>query len=392
MRQLQQSGCSSRPIGKDVYVYSIISTAARADLTFDTCQNLSRSDSIVAITSDDALSILDPETLALAPNGQIKNISTSITCVKPYAAIGQQANVVLTAGRDGQVNGWDLRSCQKVLTMSTPGGSQDPLSALDANFETNGVVAGTELEGNGPGNVSIFLWDVRSPKLPNITYSESHTDTVTDLRFLPYPSFASNVLLSGSTDGLVNVFDTRLADEDDAVLQVINHYSAVHHTGLIGNDIYALGTDEKLGFYVQQNQDLEAQDPNPFMLGDVRDQVACDYALKIWNAAKPMLAVGRHNEDEQDLRLIPLTRAALAESASPKWTMDHNSGAILPGGHGEEVIRDFLLLDGNSLVFTCAEDGMVKQWSAQDNVEVTSSVAKRKREAFPDQSGKRHRP
>jgi WD40 repeat protein len=393
MKQLRQSNSSALPISIDAYVYSIACTSAREDLQFDTCQSLSASDSLAVITSDNTLSILSPETLSLAPDGHIKSVSTSVTCVKAFAAVGQQANVVLTAGRDGIVRGWDLRSCKDVLTLSTPKGEYDPLSALEANFETNAVAAGTELEGNGPGNVSIFLWDVRSPKAPKTTYSESHTDTVTELRYLPYPSSASNILLSGSTDGLVNVFDTTVADEDDAVLQVSNHYSAIHHTGLIGDDIFALGTDEKLAFYVQQSQDLDKKDPDPFMVGDLRDSIQCDYALKIWNSSRPLLAVGCHNEDVQNMTLIPLSRAPLAESVSPVWTLDSPSSIVLPGGHGEEVVRDIYLANAGSLVFTCGEDGTIKQWSAQnEDIEMASPVGKRKHGGNSSKPGKRQRP
>lgn len=48
------------------------------------------------------------------------------------------------------------------------------------------------------------------------TYLEAHSDDLTALRFHPSPSLP-HVLLSASVDGLVNTYDVRIADEDDAV-------------------------------------------------------------------------------------------------------------------------------------------------------------------------------
>ena len=103
------------------------------------------------------------------------------------------------------VRGWDLRSKKPVVDIACPGGEKDPIATVACNAASNTIAVGTELENNGPGDVNIYLWDARKPKEPRNRYSESHTDTITELRFLPYPSNTSNVLLSGSTDGLVNV-------------------------------------------------------------------------------------------------------------------------------------------------------------------------------------------
>lgn len=49
------------------------------------------------------------------------------------------------------------------------------------------------------------------------TYSEAHSDDITQLSFHPSPSLP-HVLLSTSVDGLLNTYDVRIADEDDSVL------------------------------------------------------------------------------------------------------------------------------------------------------------------------------
>ena len=56
-------------------------------------------------------------------------------------------------------------------------------------------------------------------------YFESHQDDVTAIRF-----HAKNpdLMCSGSVDGLINVFDLKEANEDDALQQTLNTESSVH--------------------------------------------------------------------------------------------------------------------------------------------------------------------
>jgi WD40 repeat protein len=241
---------------------------------------------------------------------------------------------------------------------------------LGTSFDQHAVIAGTELEGNGPGDVNIFGWDARKPDEVKLTYSESHTDTVTELRFIPHPQ-SSALLLSASTDGLINIFDTATAEEDDALFQVINHKSAIQHAGIVDRDIYALGTDETLSFHAFQNPDPEAEEPLPMILGDVRESFGCEYVVNVFHAGtNPFLAVGNHSEEWLDL--IGLKNQATTMSDARNWTFNKdNDGHIrLSGAHQGEVIRDVFVTQGVDSVFTCGEDGMVRLWKGEGDTDV----------------------
>jgi WD40 repeat protein len=71
----------------------------------------------------------------------------------------------------------------------------------------------------------ILFWDVRSGgnKLLG-AYWESHSDDVTAVRFHPEKF---NSLATGSTDGLLNIFDLLQPNEDDALLYSLNTESSV---------------------------------------------------------------------------------------------------------------------------------------------------------------------
>jgi len=364
MRIFQEAGHSNLGLPPDSYIYA-----------FGTNNNDAPGQVSAVISSDDSLRLFDNATLEPLPDGIFQSVNRGVTSLVTH--FSSSTTSYLTAGRDGFVRGWDLRARGNVLELATPKG--EPLSTLASNSDLHAVVAGMELDSVGPGDVSIFGWDVRFPEKIKLHYAESHTDTITELQFLPRDGRSTNFLLSGSTDGLVNVYDTSTAEEEDAVFQVINHRSAIHHAGLLGNDIYALGTDETLSFYSQQNPDLETQDPHPVHLGDVREQFGCDYVVNVVQIGPTQLvSAGRHTDDPH-VDLIPLVKAPVP---SPGWTPEVNHRIRLARGHGPEVVRDVRWYADDEVAYTCGEDGVIRVWKERHrqpaDVEMIEVVSKKK--------------
>ena len=115
--------------------------------------------------------------------------------------------------------------------------------------------------------------------------------TETQLHYHPH---IPSTLLSGSSDGLVNIYNTSLSDEDDAVIQVFNHGASVHHANFLSNDVvYAISNDEQLSFYMVANSENEfthesgGEDevPESWAFGDVRPALDCEYVVDL--ASKP---------------------------------------------------------------------------------------------------------
>jgi len=82
-----------------------------------------------------------------------------------------------------------------------------------------------------------FFFDIRERTLLG-AYWDSHEDDITDMKFHPKnPDF----IVSGSTDGLVCVFDISKTDEDDALLCTLNTESSVGnidwHENVFGKDL-----------------------------------------------------------------------------------------------------------------------------------------------------------
>lgn len=107
-------------------------------------------------------------------------------------------------------------------------------------------------------------------------HSRSHVLSHKQLNFHPDKP---QVLLSGSTDGLVNVCDTSIADEDEVVVQAFNHGS-VHRAGFLNaTEVYAVSHDERFALY-DVAEAREGGDAT-WAVGDIRAALGCQYVANV---------------------------------------------------------------------------------------------------------------
>lgn len=218
-------------------------------------------------------------------------------------------------------------------------------------------------------------------------YTESHNDDVTELHFHPT---ASN-LLSGSTDGLVNIYnllappstDRSKADDDvdDCIVQIINHTSSVHHAGFVFHsraqkpDIYAVSHDESMGVYEFGNTESDSEDADRKVFGDVRKALECEYVVDViprdMNGA--ILPIGSHSKRSLELR--PLTKKGLGIES---WDFGRAHYRLVEAHQGE-VVRSVLMDDATGLIFTAGEDGSVLTWKPPMALEAVDEVGPERR-------------
>lgn len=286
------------------------------------------------IGSDDSLRLFDPSLKLLHA---ARPANAGISCLAPFTNSG-----FATAGRDTQVRCWDLRANASATTISEPKGAG--ISALACHDSL--IAVGTESTKEGLGDVSVLLYDARNPSAPLRSFLECHTDSITQLAFHPTQP---HVLLSGSTDGLVSLFDINEADEDDALQQVLNPRAAVHRAGFLSpTDVFVLTTDEHFAVY-----NLSAETPGSALdFGDARAALECTYVVDVVTSARPP-AVVFGNHEREALGVAPLDEAQ-------QWAFGPR--IELPGAHGEEIVRDLLLLHAEGKAVSCGEDGKVKVW------------------------------
>lgn len=138
--------------------------------------------------------------------------------------LDETPNLLLVGTTNGLVRLLDLRTQSEVTRFENIAVNKfDPqlINCFDRNSNSTLLCMGTT---EYQTNVYLLFYDIRSSKKA-FKYIESHQDDVTSLRFHPK---SSDILCSGSTDGLINVFNVSENDEDDALLTTINSESSVN--------------------------------------------------------------------------------------------------------------------------------------------------------------------
>jgi len=274
---------------------------------------------------------------------------------------------IVTCDSQGHLKTWDLRMR----------GAQQQTNALDSKLTVTAmgvsnfgeVALGTAAQPDA----EIYVYDVRQIKAskPLVRYRESHNDDVTDLQF--HPS-VRNLMLSGSTDGVVNLFDTSITDEDEAVIEAYNNISSIHRTGFFtdtltgvlnlnlknepasiqNNRVFALSHMETLKVFPVGNDDKSVNED----YGDLREKWSCQYVA---DYSKNHFMIG--SNDEGWAGLVPMHFGA----PQPLIKLDN--------GHGNEVVRCFDISQASGACYTGGEDGNVKLWDIGGHFDTTAKLA-----------------
>ncbi|XP_014473818.1 PREDICTED: WD repeat-containing protein 89 [Dinoponera quadriceps] len=151
-------------------------------------------------------------------------------------------NIIYIASENGKIRTFDTRNAEKLVAEFKDDTKKDDAKSIisfDVNCDDTLIAGGTEHTG---GDAFILFWDVRynksgmKMKKKNTIaggYWESHMDDITCLSFNPVKP---DVLASGSTDGLINVYDLAEPSEDEALIHSLNTESSVDKLGWSSSD------------------------------------------------------------------------------------------------------------------------------------------------------------
>ncbi|KIW61225.1 hypothetical protein PV05_01376 [Exophiala xenobiotica] len=197
----------------------------------------------------------------------------------------------------------------------------------------------------------VSVWDRRQLRMR--WQNTELNDEITALDFHPT---RDNVLLAGGDDGLVSIFDTQIVEEEDSLLQAVNH-GPIHKAGFLGvSDLYALSSDQNLALHSLTLEDTDVIEPSPNQLGDLRPLVPCEYVIDVFPTGPDhVVACGSHSESRVDL--VKLHRGS---------QLDLSERVVLENAHGEEVVRSIVADEVNGVIFTAGEDGRIAAFRPLD--------------------------
>ncbi|NWY45885.1 WDR89 protein, partial [Sylvia atricapilla] len=292
-------------------------------------------------------------------------------------------SLVFSACSQGSVRCWDVRSASQEPVQVFTGYPSNVFISFDLSCSDLIVCAGTE---KAEKDTFLVFWDARgvtdcasSTKEPLGVYSESHNDDITKICFHPTEP---NLVVSGSTDGLVNVFDINKDNEDDALISTCNSDSSVSSLGWAGEgykQVYCTTHDE--GFCWWDMAQLDTEDPITLLhVLDARESVCTE------NHGLHYLVGGLYHEKAGKLFLVGGTSTGNIHLISCS-TDGLSLVGTLCGGHSATV-RSFCWSPSDESLLTGGEDAQLLLWkpgaverslTKKASLKISSSVQKRVR-------------
>lgn len=292
--------------------------------------------------SDGHVHLLDWKNLESSTKVQAHE--SSINDLKVLNSNYDTSTTYVTAANDS-AKIWDVRSSGPIATIRNEKNSH--FLSLDSRHDL--LACGTELSGI---DAELHIYDIRNFSKPLRSLIDSHHDDITDIKFHPCDK---NLLLSGSTDGYVNIYDLLQDDEEDAQHQVIN-FASIHSCGWLGpKRIWTLSHMETFAIHELNDKSDQWIEPKPVQFGDIRNNWDCDYVVDIFPG---FIATGKSHEQDGELKIIPFDNE----------TVDLQSSIVLPNAHESEVVRDVLAhKEQKNTLYSCGEDGCVNIWRNTTN-------------------------
>lgn len=257
-----------------------------------------------------------------------------------------------TVSDDSTIKIWDLRkpfttsSAVHTLTNSR----NLPFFSLTVNHGK--LAAGSQLKGV---DSELVLFDLKKLDTPLRSFIDSHNDDITITKFHPTKR---NYLLSGATDGYVNIYNLDVVDEDDAMVQCIT-FDSVHSADWLSDGrIGVLSHMETFGvFNMSTESDLtgestETKNRGDLEYGDVREKWGCEYVVDFY--APGYVVGGKNSIGELSVRRLDPVAEVVGDVL---WKGD--------GWHDGEVVRDWRCHNG--VAYSGGEDGKI--WSIKCDLE-----------------------
>ncbi|XP_053972876.1 WD repeat-containing protein 89 isoform X2 [Hylaeus volcanicus] len=266
-------------------------------------------------------------------------------------------NILYIANNNGLITACDLRAKGKVIAEfkdCTDDGKMKPLCSFDVSHDERLIAGGTEHIG---GDAFILFWDTRNTnsklygKNNNLLggYWGCHMEDVTCLAF---HSNMQDVLASGSTDGLVNVFDLTQPSEDFALIHSLNIENSVDRIGWLNdNNLWCTTHTHSLQLWDCDEATPYAKFERSNLAISQSDDPSNCYTVRFHasNALEqPFLIAGVSSVKGENLRCLNVVNDQLE--------IRHNMV------ENKQLVRDSWLHEKSGSLITVGEGGLINIW------------------------------
>lgn len=225
-----------------------------------------------------------------------------------------------------------------------------PFTCFDINANNRLICAGSEEMNH---NVYMLFFDIRERKFSG-GFFESHTEEVTDVKFHPTNP---DLLATGSTDGLINIFDTKQESEDDALKYCLNTESSVSKIKWHHNDQLSCITN---------TNDLQLFDVNEQDLLKRWDRASIANAMKRKSVIDCNL-VDCYNYGADQMMYLATSNYNKGECIRSLSFNDKSMEPIANFQGNKQIIRASLYKAQDDIFFTFGESGIVSVWKEGDS-------------------------
>ncbi|VVC35687.1 WD40/YVTN repeat-like-containing domain,WD40 repeat, conserved site,WD40 repeat,WD40-repeat-containing [Cinara cedri] len=285
-----------------------------------------------------------------------------IADVKFGSGNNQLSSIVYTASEDGTIKLWDLRLKEKCVSVFKDDSDAclKPLSCFDISCDGRFLVAGTDVLKD---DAFLLFWDVRSTNLLG-GYWDSHQNDITQVKFHPTED---KTVISGSVDGIINLFDVTQTTENEALQLSLNTNSSISNLKWLksknGDSVISCITnteDVQLWYttdsspYITISRDTISNSMN--LKPDVHSQVInCHQTDQNGNC---MLLVGNNHGKGEHLQSLNINGHEL----TPRTLFKNN----------KQIIRCSWYDYNSGVMITGGEAGILSIWDPSDEIDVNN--------------------
>lgn len=231
-----------------------------------------------------------------------------------------------------------------------------PVNCFDVNCNSRIICAGSDELNH---NVYLLFFDIRERRLMG-GFFESHQEEITDVKFHPTDP---DLVASGSTDGLINIFDCKKESEDDALKYCLNTGDSVSKLKWHWEDkLSCITNTNELHLYDVNEQDLLKKWDRSSITEAIKRKSVIDCNL-----------IDCYNYGSDEMMFLATSNYNKGECLRSMKFNDKSIEPISNFSGNSQIIRASLFNEKENTFFTFGEGAIISIWKEGKGDDASSS-------------------